>query len=153
MKSKLWILAAVASLASGCGSAVGVGDSPAVDGLASTQIQTSSLSAVNSAVIAVFKEQGFSPISQSERSVTFSKRGGRSADIMWTTINNPNPVMIHPTVSWRLDGSGKVWVGCRVEVAQKSTAFGETTRQPMLVGKSAYHELLQKVKQQVERGR
>lgn len=144
------MLGCVALLVSGCGAAVGVGDS-GVDDLASVRIKTSSTGSVRSAVMGVFKGEGFSVLSQSERSVTFTKAGGRSADIMWTTINNPNPVMIRPTVSWRPEGAGVVWVGCQVEVAQQDTSFGETVRQPMLVGKSAYNDLLRKVKQQVER--
>lgn len=150
MNRRLWISGVVALLVSGCGSAVGVGGN-GMDDLASTKIKTSSTDAVRSAVFDVFKGEGFTVLSQSARAITFSKAGGRSADVMWTTINNPNPVMIRPTVSWRPEGAGVVWVSCQVEVAQQDTAFGETVRQPMLVGKSAYHDLLRKVKQRVER--
>ena len=152
MKRRLWISGGLALLVSGCGAAVGVGGGGA-DNLASTKVKTSSTDAVRSAVMSVFKAEGFAVLSQSSRSITFSKAGGRSADIMWTTINNPNPVMIRPTVSWRPEGAGEVWVGCEVEIAQQDTSFGETVRQPMLVGKSAYNDLLRKVKQRVEGGR
>jgi hypothetical protein len=85
--------------------------------------------------------------------ITFQKRGGRSAEIAWTTIDNPNPVMIRPTVRWRSTGSSEYTVTCQVEVAQQSTVDGEIVREPMMMGKSAYNGMLREVKQRVEGGR
>ncbi len=152
MKRRLWISGGLALLVCGCGSAVGVGGRDA-DNLASIRIQTNSTRAVRSAVLDVFKQEGFTVDSQTSQSITFSQRGGRNAEIMWSTINNPNPVMIRATVTWRPDGAGWVWVGCTVQVTQQSTAFGETARQPRVVGMTAYNGLLRRVKRQVEGGR
>lgn len=152
MKRRTWISGGLALLVAGCGPAVGVGGRGAND-LASTRIRTTSTGAVRSAVLEVFKEEGFTVVSRSSQSITFTIPGGRRAEIMWSTINNPNPVMIRATVTWRPDGPGWVWVGCQVQVTQENTAFGETVRQPRLVGMSAYNELLRRVRRRVEQGR
>jgi hypothetical protein len=152
MKRRSWISGGLALLVAGCGPAVGVGGRGAND-LASTRIRTSSTSAVRSAVLEVFKEEGFTVVSRSSESVVFTIPGGRRAEIMWSTISNPNPVMIRATVTWRPDGPNRVWVGCQVQVTQKNTAFGETVRQPRLVGMSAYNDLLRRVRRRVEEGR
>jgi len=107
---------------------------------------------VQRAVLRVFRGQGFAVLSQSSNSITFSKRGGRSADIAWKTLANDNPVMIRPTVSWEPGSSGEVWLRCDVEVAQQSTVEGETVRNPLLAGKAAYNKMLREVRQQVEEG-
>ena len=135
---------------SACGSAVGVGGGGMGENLASTQIKTSSTSAVRSAVLDVFGADGFTMTSQTSESVSFTKAGGRSADAAWGDLMNPNPVMVNPTVRWRASGTGKVWVGCQVEISQQSTVFGEKTKQPLLMGKSAYSGMLRKVKKRVE---
>lgn len=135
---------------SACGAAVGVG-SGAVDNTASTQVKTQSPAAVRKAVLEVFGAQGFNVRSESANSITFSKIGGRSADIAWSTVGNSNPVKIRPTVTWRPSGR-EMWVGCRVEVAQQSTVYGETVRQPLAMGKAAYNSMLRDVKRKVERG-
>lgn len=152
MKRSLSILGGVALLIAGCRSSMGVSGDRSND-LASTRIQTSSTSTVRAAVLSVFKEEGFTVVSESKQSITFTIQGGRRADLMWSTINNPNPVMIQPTVRWRSIGSGEMLVECRVEVTQKNTAFGKTTRQPVLTGKNAYNNLLRRVRQRVEQGR
>ncbi len=152
MKRRAWISGCLALVVAGCGPAVGVGGRGAND-LASTRIRTNSLTSVRSAVLEVFKEEGFTVVSRSAQSATFTIPGGRRAEIMWTTINNPNPVMIRATVTWRPDGAGWVWVGCQVQVTQQNTAFGETVRQPRLVGMSAYNDLLRRVRRRVEEGR
>jgi len=151
MKHFSSILAAAIVSLTGCGSSVGVGNN-GVNNLASTRIKTTSSSAVRQATEIVFRNEGFDVISNSGNSISFSKVGGRSADIAWKTIGNDNPVLIQPTVTWHLDGSSKTWVGCSVEVVQRSTAFGNTVRQPVLAGKAAYSGLLSKVKQRVEKG-
>ena len=137
---------------SACGGAVGVGEGR-VDNLASTSVKTNSSGAVRQAVLDVFQEQGFSMLSQGSQSITFTKPGGRSADLAWSTTANPNPVMIRPTVRWRAAGSGEMLVSCQVEVAQQSTVYGETVRQPLMMGKSAYNGMLKDVKRRVEKGR
>ena len=131
---------------------MGVGNEKS-DSLASTLVKTNSPAAVQKAVLAVFQEQGFIVLSQTSRAVTFSKPGGRSADAAWSTIGNPNPVMIRPTVAWRESGGTEMFVTCQVEVAQQSTVFGETARQPTWLGSSAYNALLKDVKRRVEKGR
>ncbi|MBC8126865.1 MAG: hypothetical protein H8M99_06945 [Gloeobacteraceae cyanobacterium ES-bin-144] len=150
MKRRLWISGVLALLLSACGSSVGVGDN-GVDNLASTRVKASSQELLSSAVMGVFQGEGFAVLSRTSQSITFTKQGGRSADVMWKTLGNSNPVMIRPTVSWRPSGAGEYWLGCQVEVAQESTVFGETVRQPMMVGKSAYNDLLRQVKRRVER--
>jgi hypothetical protein len=137
---------------SGCGAAVGVGGG-GVDNLASTRIRTDSPEAIRRAAVEVFKAQEFTVHSQGPDTITFSKRGGRSAEIAWTTINNPNPVMIRPTVRWRKTGDSEFTVTCRVEVVQQSTVRGEIVRQPMMMGKSAYNRMLRDVRRRVESGR
>jgi hypothetical protein len=137
---------------SGCGAAVGAGNG-GVDNLATTRIRTDSPDAIRRAVIDVFKADEFTVHSQSADSITFSKRGGRTAEIAWTTIGNPNPVMIRPTVRWRQTGPSQFTVSCRVEVVQQSTVRGEIIRQPMMMGSSAYNRMLRQVRRQVEAGR
>lgn len=137
---------------SGCGAAVGVGGG-GVDNLASTRIRTDSPDAIRRAALEVFKAQEFAVHSQGPDTITFSKRGGRSAEIAWTTINNPNPVMIRPTVRWRKTGDSEFMVTCQVEVVQQSTVRGEIVRQPMMMGKSAYNRMLRDVRRRVESGR
>lgn len=151
MNRRFWIMGAAALFLSGCGAAVGVGSG--VDNLASTNVKTGSTDAVRKAVLDVFGAEGFQVRSQTPQSITFTKRGGRSADIAWKTIGNSNPVMIRPTVTWRPNGTSEVWVGCQVQVAQASSVFGETVREPLAAGKSAYNGLLRKVKKQAEAGR
>lgn len=124
-----------------------------VDNLASTRVKTNSSAVVQQAVLAVFRAQGFNVLSQGSQSITFSKPGGRSAEIAWTTTANPNPVMIRPIVRWQASGDGEMLVTCQVEIAQESTVFGETVRQPLLMGKSAYNGMLRDVKRRVEKGR
>jgi hypothetical protein len=137
---------------SGCGAAVGVGGG-GVDNLASTRIRTDSPDAIRRAALDVFKAQEFAVHSQGSDTITFSKRGGRSAEIAWTTINNPNPVMIRPTVRWRKTGDSEFMVTCQVEVVQQSTVRGEIVRQPMMMGKSTYNRMLRDVRRRVESGR
>lgn len=137
---------------SGCGAAVGVG-SGAVDSLASTRVRTDSPEAIRQAVLAVFKAEGFAVHSQGPDMITFSIRGGRTAEMAWTTIGNPNPVMIRPTVRWRKTGDSQFTVTCRVEVVQQSTVRGETIREPMMMGKSAYNRMLREVRRRVENSR
>jgi hypothetical protein len=148
-----YLLGLICLVLSACGAAVGVGGGGGADNLASTRVKTDSSSAVREAVLDVFRNEGFNVLSQASQSVTFSKRGGRSAEIAWTTTGNPNPVMIRPTVRWGSGGTGSMHVTCQVEVAQISTAYGETVRQPLLVGKSAYNGMLRDVKRRVEKGR
>lgn len=151
MNGRCFLLGLCCLILAGCGAAVGVGNG-GVENLATTKIRTGSEAAVRSAVLEVFKSQGFRVLSEGSQSITFSKRGGRSADIAWSTMANPNPVMIRPTVSWRKAGSGEVFVSCQVEIAQLSTVYGETVRQPMVAGKSAYNGMLRDVKRRVEKG-
>ncbi|MFK7849546.1 MAG: hypothetical protein AB8D78_01095 [Akkermansiaceae bacterium] len=146
------LLGLICLIFSSCGASVGIG-SGGVENLASTRVKTNSSSAVERAVLDVFQDQGFSVISKGSQSVSFSKRGGRSADIAWSTMNNPNPVMIRPTVGWRASSEGEMLVTCQVEVAQQSTVYGETVRQPLMVGKAAYNGMLKDVKRRVERSR
>lgn len=152
MKRWKWILSAGVLVLSGCGAAVGVGSGGGGNNLASTQVNTSSTSAVRRAVIDVFGADGFVVTSQTTESATFTKRGGRSADITWGDLMNPNPVMINPTVTWRPSGATKVWVGCNVEISQASTVFGESTKKPLLMGKGAYNGMLRRVRKRVEGG-
>ena len=151
MNRRSWFLGLGCLLLSGCGAAVGVG-SGGVDNLASTRIRTDSSDAIRRAVLVVFKADEFSVHSQGPETITFSKRGGRSAEIAWTTISNPNPVMIRPTVRWRKTGSSEFTVTCRVEIVQQSTVRGEIVREPMMMGTSAYGRMLREVRRQVEAG-
>lgn len=151
MKRRRWISGGVALLVAGCGQSMGVSGGRSSN-LASTRIRTTSSSSVRAAVLSVFKEEGFTVLSESKQSITFSIAGGRRADIMWSTINNPNLVMIQPTVTWRNIGPGEILVECSVEVTQRMTAFGETSRKPMLAGKTAYNKMLRRVRQRVETG-
>ena len=130
---------------------MGVGNERS-DSPASTRVKTNSSAAVKQAVLSVFQEQGFRLLSQTSQSATFSKVGGRSADATWSTIGNPNPVMIRPYVAWRASSATEMFVTCDVEVAQESTVFGENTRQPTWLGSSAYNSLLKDVKRRVEKG-
>jgi hypothetical protein len=152
MNRRIWLAGIGAAVLSGCGAAVGVGGG-GVDSLASTRVRATSPEPVRRAVVEVFRAQDFTVLEQGADRITFQKRGGRSAEIAWTTIDNPNPVMIRPTVRWRKSGTGEFTVACEVEVAQQSTVAGETVRRPMVVGKSAYQGMLREVKQRVEAGR
>jgi hypothetical protein len=152
MNRRSWLSVLGCLVLSGCGAAVGVGGG-GVDNLVSTRIRTDSSEAIRQSVLEVFKAQEFSVHSQGPETITFSKRGGRTAEIAWTTIANPNPVMIRPTVRWRKTGDSEFTVTCRVEVVQQSTVRGEITRQPMMMGKSAYSRMLRDVRRRVEGGR
>lgn len=138
-------------LLAACGAAVGVGG-PGHDSLAKVTVHRATPASIRSVTIAVFREQGFSVMSQAANSIRFEKEGGRSAEIAWKTVGNSNPVMIRPTVSWSPTGTDQLCLMCDVEVAQESTVYGETTRQPMLMGKSAYSGLLEEIKRRVEKG-
>jgi hypothetical protein len=152
MNRRTCLLGLCCLVLSGCGAAVGAGNG-GVDNLATTRIRTDSPDAIRRAVIDVFKADEFTVLSQTSDSVTFSKRGGRTAEIAWTTIGNPNPVMIRPTVRWRQTGPSQFTVNCRVEIVQQSTVRGEIIRQPMMMGSSAYNRMLRQVRRQVEAGR
>lgn len=152
MNRRSWFSAIGCLVLSGCGAAVGVGGG-GVDSLASTKMRTDSPDAIRLAVRSVFEADEFSLLSQGPDSITFTKRGGRSAEIAWTTIGNPNPVMIRPTVRWRKSGGSEFTVTCRVEVAQLSTVSGEIVREPMVVGSSAYGRMLRDAKRKVEASR
>jgi hypothetical protein len=152
MNRRSWLAGLGILLLPGCGAAVG-GGGIGVDNLASTRIRTDSPEAIRKASLGVFEARGFSFHSEGPESITFSKLGGRTAEIAWTTTGNPNPVMIRPTVRWRRTGNSEFTVTCRVEIVQQSTVRGEIIRQPMLMGKSAYNSMLRDVRRQVERGR
>jgi hypothetical protein len=152
MNRRICLLGLGCLVLSACGAAVGVGDG-GVDNLASTRVKTNSPAAVQQAVLDVFRAEGFNVLSQGSQSITFSKPGGRSAELAWSTTANSNPVMIRPIVRWRTSGSGEMLVTCQVEIAQESTVYGETVRQPFLMGKSAYNGMLRDVKSRVEKGR
>ena len=134
-----------------CGSAVGVGGSGR-DSLATVTVKHTSPASVRPVTIAVFREEGFSVISEGANSLGFEKQGGRSAEVAWKTVGNSNPVMIRPTVSWSQVGADQIRLMCDVEVAQESTVYGETVRHPMLAGKSAYSGLLREIKRRAEAG-
>jgi hypothetical protein len=89
-------------------------------------------------------------ISSEGESYVFSKKGGRSADIMWTTMANPNPVMIRPIVKWQPSGFDEILVTCQVQIVQQSNVQGSVVRQPLLMGKSAYGKLLKDVRNRAE---
>lgn len=150
MHRRSWLAGLGLLLLAGCGATVG-GGGLGVDNLASTRIRTDSSEAIRRSALAVFEAQGFSVHSAEPESITFSKLGGRTAEIAWTTIGNPNPVMIRPTVRWRRTGNSEFTVTCRVEVVQQSTVRGDIIRQPMLMGKSAYGRMLRDVRREVER--
>lgn len=152
MNRRSWLAGLGILLLSGCGAAVG-GGGPGVDNLASTRIRTDSSGAIRKSVLAVFEARGFSVHSEGPESITFNKLGGRTAEIAWTTIGNPNPVMIRPTVRWRRTGNSEFTVTCRVEVVQQSTVRGEIIREPMIMGKSTYSRMLRDVRRQVEGSR
>jgi hypothetical protein len=131
-----------------CGSAVGVGGFNGA--LASTTVRTNNPEAVRQGVLGVFRGQGFSPISNQPNSITFSKPGDRTAQAAWGTLNNPNPVLVQPTVRWHQQQAGVVGLGVEVEMVQQSTVFGDNTRKPVLMGTGAYSRLLRDVKRRVE---
>jgi len=136
-------------LLSACGSAVGVGGNEGA--LVSTTVTRNATDArIREAAVSVFTRDGFSRAGDATGSVSFVKQGGRSAEVAWKTLGNDNPVMIRPTVRWRLLGGGEAKLMCDVEITQASTAYGETARQPLLAGKSAYSGLLRQVKSRVE---
>lgn len=132
-----------------CGSSVGVGGSGS---LASVTVENSSVARVRAATLGVFTEEGFDKRSETPAAIEFEKDGGRSAEIAWKTVGNSNPVMIRPTVRWSDAGAGTLLLRCEVEVAQQSTVYGETLREPAWVGKGAYQNLLKEVKRRAEAG-
>lgn len=152
MTRRYWLISSATVLLAACGSTVGVGRHGS-DQLASTRIRTTSSAAVLHATESVFHDEGFSTISSGINSITFSKVGGRGAEIAWKDLGNDNPVLIQPTVTWRSDGENRIWVGCAVEIVQRSKAFGNSVQQPVLAGKAACSSMLGKVKRRVEKQR
>jgi hypothetical protein len=151
MNSRFAILGFASLVLVGCGAAVGAGGGGGgVSNLASVRVKSTSSELVQQAVFNVFTGDGFEVISSEGQSYAFSKQGGRSADIMWSTMANPNPVMIHPTVKWQPSGSDEILVTCQVQIIQQSTVQGSVVRQPLLMGKSAYNKLLKDVRNRAE---
>lgn len=147
MNRSFWFSSMACLALTSCGATV-AGEAPP---LASAKVSTHSSAAIEKAVLWAFREKGFRVSSRGPQTIGFVKSGGRGAEWAWSTIDNPNPVTIHPTVSWQRTGDGEFRVVCQVDIAQQSTAFGETTRQPQILGKLTYYRLLQEVKQDVER--
>lgn len=144
---QIWILIAFSLLSVGCRSMMGVGNGSS---LASVTVRNASIEDVRASTYQVFREDGFDKFSEAPGSMSFAKRGGRSSEIAWKTVGNSNPVMIRPTVRWRQVGDEEIRLSCSVEVTQASTAFGETVREPMLAGKSAYRGMLNDVRRRAE---
>lgn len=136
---------------SSCGSATGVG-SPRAGEFAAVMVRSDNEPIVRQAIRAVFTDAGFQYDVSTASSLEFRKRGNRSAEIAWTTINNPNPVWIRPSVGISRTGDG-FRLTCDVYVTQASTTWGETVRQPLLAGRSGYQRLLNDVRKRVEKGR
>jgi hypothetical protein len=156
MKARVFSTLAAASLLvlpamhSSCGSAMGVG--PARKGeYSSVLIRSSDEPAVRQAVNAVFTEAGFIPDGTTSRSMSFRKRGNRSAEVAWSTLANPNPVWIRPTVTLFRTNDG-FRLTCDAYVTQARTTFGEEVRQPLVAGRTGYQRMLNDVRKRVEKG-
>ena len=135
---------------SGCASTAGVG--PSSSSWISVSIENTTRSAVDQAVMDVFRRDGFTLVSRSPYGFSFRKWGGRSTEIMYGSWFTKG-VAAEPQITVTNPSAGTYRVHCDVFMREphRGTLSG-SEHQLRAVGRSAYLGLLEQVKQQA-RGR
>jgi len=138
----------LAVLLSSCGSSVGVGGGS--KSFVSTTVANSSRGAVNAAVKAVFREEGFSLIGEDAGEFHFRKWGGRSAELIYGSWFTEG-VAIEPEVMVFDKGQGTFSVHCDVYMREHNGSDLLDANWRLLgSGKMAYNGLMKKIKKRAE---
>ncbi|MFT5882288.1 MAG: hypothetical protein ACI9FG_000789 [Crocinitomicaceae bacterium] len=140
---------AVASLtlSTSCRGTVGIGSTS--NAFASTQINNSSRSIVESAIRSVFREDGFSLVSQSGNTFQFQKWGGRSTEVVYGTWFTDG-VAVEPEVEMVVLGDGNYAVLCDVYMREHGSSLNNANHRLLASGKLAYNGMMRKVKKRAE---
>jgi len=135
------------TLGTSCRGTVGIGSTS--NAFASTQINNSSRSSVESAIRSVFREDGFSLVSQSGNTLQFQKWGGRSTEVVYGTWFTDG-VAIEPEVEIVVLGDGNYAVLCDVYMREHGSSLMKANYRLLASGKLAYNGMLKKVKKRAE---
>lgn len=135
------------TLGTSCRSTVGIGSSS--NAFASTQINNSSRGSVESAIRSVFREDGFSLISQSGNTFYFQKWGGRSTEVVYGTWFTDG-VAVEPEVEIVTLGNGNYAVLCDVYMREHDSSLMKANHRLVASGKLAYNGMMKKVKKRAE---
>lgn len=142
------LLGALPLLASSCASVVGVGGGK--NSFVSTTVQNSTRGSVDEAVKSVFREEGFTLISQRSNEFHFRKWGGRSAEIIygsWLTEG----VAIEPEVVIDARGAGTFGVNCDVYMREHNgKELLDANWRLRSSGKRAYNGMMKKIRKRAE---
>jgi hypothetical protein len=137
------------TLATSCRSTVGIG-STSSGSFASTQINNSSRSSVDSAISSVFREEGFTQVYKSGNSFRFQKWGGTSTNVIygsWFT----DGVAIEPEIEVVTLGDNNYAVLCDVFMREHNGSDLMDANWRLLgSGKMAYNGLMKKIKKRAE---
>jgi hypothetical protein len=141
------LAAATLTLSTSCRGTVGIGSSS--NAFASTEIHNSSRSSVDSAIRSVFREDGFSLVSQSGNTYQFQKWGGRSTEIVYGTWFTEG-VAVEPEVEIVVLGNGSYAVLCDVYMREHGSSLMKANHRLVASGKIAYNGMMKKVKKRAE---
>ena len=139
--------AATLTLGTSCRGTVGIGSSS--NAFASTEIHHSSRSKVDSAIRSVFREDGFSLVSQTGNTYQFQKWGGRSTEIVYGTWFTDG-VAVEPEVELVELGNGAYAVLCDVYMREHGSSLMKANHRLVASGKIAYNGMMKKVKKRAE---
>jgi hypothetical protein len=135
-------------LLASCASTVGVGDS--AGSFVSTSVENSSHRKVHAAVKSVFREEGFSLLSEEPNEFHFRKWGGRSTEIIYGSWYTEG-VAIEPEVIIFDQGAGNYTVHCDVYMREHNgSELLDANWRLLSAGKSAYRGLMKKIKKRAE---
>lgn len=142
------IVGLAALLLVGCGSTVGVGGGSG--SFVSTSVENSSRASVNTAVKSVFREEGFTLISEGSNEFLFRKWGGRSAEVIYGTWLTDG-VAIEPEVVVFDKGAGRYMVHCDVYMREHNgSELLDANHRLLGAGKLAYQGMMNKIRKRAE---
>jgi len=133
---------------SSCASSVGLGRGNS--SFVSVEINNSSRAKVNAAVISVFREEGFSLVSQGPYGIHFRKLGGGSAKLIYGSWLSEG-VSAEPEIIIADLGGGNYGVYCDVYMREHSgSELLDANWKVVASGKRAYQKLMKRIKERSE---
>ena len=143
-----FFLCMFAVIISSCASSVGLGRGES--SFVSVEINNSSRAKVNAAVISVFREEGFSLVSQGPYGIHFRKLGGGSAKLIYGSWLSEG-VSAEPEIIIADLGGGNYGVHCDVYMREHSgSELLDANWKVVASGKKAYQKLMNRIKKRSE---
>lgn len=152
MKSLISILSlSLIILASGCRSAnMGTGTSDKPDAFASAEVSQSNFAELDTAIREVFKDHGFTFVTQVGSAYKFKKKGDKATAILYGTTWSTDYMTIEPEITIHDEGAGNYLLTCEVLVVEHvSTTLDSangTRHQLRRRGSKGYKNMLKEVK-------